>query len=585
MTFDVAWAVTEGETAAAIEEGKLVLTAQANDVAYTLVATVGTGNNTAEAEFEGTVSAPLAAGAVAALKAEFTAANGATLPATYEFEGVTFTVAWAVEPADGDAAKIVDGKLVLASQDAAADYTLVATVGTGNNTAEAEFEGTVPALPTAADAVAALKEKYPANHEFENGDVLDATIILEGDTYEKSFDIVWTVTADGTAAKVQEGMLVLTSQIAATNYTLVATVNGSTASWNGTVAALPDPAADTELSITYALALGASKAHNKYTASKYYVIGEVVEVYNTEYGNMKITDGQGNILTVYGTYSANGETRYDAMAVPPLVGDTVKVYGVIGQYNGTAQMKNGWLVEHIMPPITLADAVNQLKADYAKYDLSGFTNGAELQTVTKVRATEFATTWAVTSGNEAVAIVDGKLVLTPQATETPYTLVATVTDGTNNENVIFSYTVPAAESGEITTTTVSVSIANYATANGWTNGSQYNTLVMDSNVTVTANKTTGNNNTGKYYTNGNNWRMYQNEAPKIVVAAAAGKTIVSVKITYTVDKTGVLTLNGNNVASNAVVPVNASSVTFGVGNTGSATNGQVRITAIEVVYA
>jgi hypothetical protein len=57
-----------------------------------------------------------------------------------------------------------------------------------------------------------------------------------------------------------------------------------------------------------------------------------------------------------------------------------------------------------------------------------------------------------------------------------------------------------------------------------------------------------------------------------------------VKVTYTVDKTGILTLNGSNVASGTVVEVNAPSVTFSVGNTGTATNGQVRITAIEVVY-
>jgi hypothetical protein len=45
-----------------------------------------------------------------------------------------------------------------------------------------------------------------------------------------------------------------------------------------------------------------------------------------------------------------------------------------------------------------------------------------------------------------------------------------------------------------------------------------------------------------------------------------------------------LTYSGSNVASNAVTTINATSATFGVGNTGSATNGQVRITAISVTY-
>ncbi len=107
-----------------------------------------------------------------------------------------------------------------------------------------------------------------------------------------------------------------------------------------------DPAPDSTLTIAEAIALGASKEHNTYTTGKYYVVGEITEVYNTQYGNMKIKDAEGNILTIYGTYSADGSTRYDAMATKPVAGDTVKVYGIIGQYNDTPQMKNGWIVEH-----------------------------------------------------------------------------------------------------------------------------------------------------------------------------------------------------------------------------------------------
>ena len=111
-----------------------------------------------------------------------------------------------------------------------------------------------------------------------------------------------------------------------------------------------DPAADSVLTITEALDLGASKAHNVYTEVKYYVTGEITEVYNTKYGNMKIKDEAGNILTVYGTYSADGSTRYDAMDIKPVAGDTVTVYGIIGQFNGTPQLKNGWITEHIPAP-------------------------------------------------------------------------------------------------------------------------------------------------------------------------------------------------------------------------------------------
>ena len=107
-----------------------------------------------------------------------------------------------------------------------------------------------------------------------------------------------------------------------------------------------DPAADSTLSIKDAIALGASKAHNTYTAGKYYVTGVITEVYSEQYGNMKLTDAEGNILTIYGTFDADGTNRYDAMSVKPVAGDTVTIYGIVGQYNDVAQIKNGWITAH-----------------------------------------------------------------------------------------------------------------------------------------------------------------------------------------------------------------------------------------------
>ncbi len=130
--------------------------------------------------------------------------------------------------------------------------------------------------------------------------------------------------------------------------------------------------------------------------------------------------------------------------------------------------------------------------------------------------------------------------------------------------------------------TVTVSMADYAEENSWKDATKYTEVKMDNNITVTV---TGGGNTGKYYTNGNNWRIYQNENPAVTITAAEGKTITCVKITYSVSNTGVLMLDGEQIKSENVVNVNASSITFSVGNTGTATNGQVRITAIEVIYA
>ena len=99
-----------------------------------------------------------------------------------------------------------------------------------------------------------------------------------------------------------------------------------------------------KLSIEEAIALGLSHSHNTFTSEKYYVTGEITEIYNTTYGNMRIKDEDGNILTIYGSYNADGTIRFSSMANKPSVGDTITLYGIIGQYNGTAQMKNGWIM-------------------------------------------------------------------------------------------------------------------------------------------------------------------------------------------------------------------------------------------------
>ncbi len=131
-------------------------------------------------------------------------------------------------------------------------------------------------------------------------------------------------------------------------------------------------------------------------------------------------------------------------------------------------------------------------------------------------------------------------------------------------------------------TTVSVTIADYAAANGWSNGVKYPTINLDTNVTVTA---AGTQNTGKSYNSGKEWRIYQSDSGTVTVSVKEGGTISSVKITYSISNSGVLTYNGSDITSGTAVTVDAASATFGVGNTkADVTNGQVKITAIEVVY-
>ena len=106
-----------------------------------------------------------------------------------------------------------------------------------------------------------------------------------------------------------------------------------------------DPTPDSTLTIEEAIDLGNTKVKDQYTEGKYYVTGVITEVYNEQYGNMYITDGNGNTLCIYGTYGADGSTSYKDLATKPVAGDTITVYGIIGKYNDP-QMKNGWITSH-----------------------------------------------------------------------------------------------------------------------------------------------------------------------------------------------------------------------------------------------
>ena len=260
------------------------------------------------------------------------------------------------------------------------------------------------------------------------------------------------------------------------------------------------PAADSVLTVKQALALAAAIG-NKYTVAKYYISGVITTVPNSTHGNLNLT-ADGETIYIYGLWDATGDNKYGNMAEKPVKGDTITVYTVIGNYNGSAQLKDAWttsLVPH---------------GDNHTYE-------------------------------EGVCTVCG-------ATKP--------VEGATTLNIVMS---------------------DVAAANNWADSTKYTSFAADSNVTVSV---TGGGNTGKYYNNGKNWRIYQNESPTITIAAANSKTIKTVKISYTVGNSGVLTLNGNQIATDTVVNVDAASIIFGVGNTGTATNGNVRITAIEIVY-
>ena len=143
------------------------------------------------------------------------------------------------------------------------------------------------------------------------------------------------------------------------------------------------------------------------------------------------------------------------------------------------------------------------------------------------------------------------------------------------------------------TKTVSISMLDLTSLEGWTNETSHPELPTGTeDLTITSSGTPVGSyglNTGKFYCGTDskgvtyaNWRIYQAESAKVKFESTT-KTIKTIKITFEAQKTGTLLLNDTVIESDAVTEINASTAEFTVGNSGTATNGQIRISAIEVV--
>ena len=215
-------------------------------------------------------------------------------------------------------------------------------------------------------------------------------------------------------------------------------------------------------------------------------------------------------------------------------------------------------------------------------DLNGTTTGNLTATVNVSNGAAQTVTWS--SSNTNVATVSSSGVVTAVA-KGSCTITAT---STVNSNKSGSCSVSVANSsggggGSSESTTITTSIATYASANSWSNSTKYTSINLDSNATASVG--TGSSNTGKYYTSGNEWRFYQSENATIVISVADGYELDSVTFSFNISNGGsLLDSFSNAVTSGSSVSVSGSSATFSVGNSGNASNGQVKFTSISVTY-
>ncbi len=232
------------------------------------------------------------------------------------------------------------------------------------------YDGAFYLTPVSADAFAnftAITRTDAEKAQFELDNLkFDAKITSDkvidlaaaGSSYA---DVAITWTSDNAAAVVADGKLTVTVPDDEITVTITATAKcgneTKTREFKVTLSKSIVP-------LKEATEIGAAKEHNTYTDEKYLIAGVVTEVQNDKYGNLLIKDETGTSLLVYGTYNADGSARYDALEKKPVVGDYIVVLGILGQYNGTAQMKNGWLVSHIAP-LTIP-AANELGNTFGK---------------------------------------------------------------------------------------------------------------------------------------------------------------------------------------------------------------------------
>jgi hypothetical protein len=282
----------------------------------------------------------------------------------------------------------------------------------------------------------------------------------------------------------------------------------------------------------------------------------------------------------------------DKTAVDPVkVGDKVVIEGTTGSYKGAKQI--------VTPTITVKSSNNTVKHPTAKditdsFDTYEATYGEVVSytgalsvnadkgyyniTVEGASARVGSIVAPASKDADAINALDGKNVKV-----TGYYLYIT-----GKYFYVIATEVKEAEGGQQEGNKITVSMTDYVSANKCTVSSgsdvtMYKTLQLNESVRMS---TTGEDNCGSFWgAESQEWRLYQNKKGNVAITVANGCQLVSVKLTYKVSNTGtLLDANGNTVVSGSVNEVSGTNVTYTVGNTGEATNGQVKITEVEVVY-
>ena len=310
-------------------------------------------------------------------------------------------------------------------------------------------------------------------------------------------------------------------------------------------------------------------------APKYYTTGTAVRLYGSN--SMTVSAGGKTIVSIELVFSSGEGTNEITTDVPtyaePLwTGEATSVTFTVGGTSGHRRIK-GVTVKYkgeAAPAATLQSiAVSGQKTVFTVGDTFTFDG-----TVTATYSDGSSKTVTPTSVSEPDMATAGTKEVTVSYTEGGVTKTAKY-DITVNAAVVDGKTVSMTMTEYVANNNCTVSSGSAVT--------MYKKLQLNESVRMS---TTGEDNCGSFWgTTTQDWRLYQNKQGNVIISVAEGCELKSVTLTFGVSNTGVLLdANGATVTSGSKNTVSGTSVTYTVGNSGTATNGQVKVTAVEVVY-
>ena len=462
------------------------------------------------------------------------------------------------------------------------DDETVATVEAGNVTGVYQGEGSKTAnikvtLGTGAAAKEATIAVEVFGEEIHAGSVelastasvyVGKTVQLTATTTPAMVsDVAQWSSSDETVATVDNKGLVSGHKAGNANITVRYNENVS-ATCAVTVSVEPGTDAEHPLDVAAAIAIGSTLGHNKETETEYYVSGIISKIVSNDFG----TDyNNGTFWLANGESVAEGFEGYRCKLDQGVSADNFKVGAEavlrckIKKYNTTIETGS---VAQIVSLTYAARPVTSLSLDNETLSMSEGDEVTLKATYLPVYATE-TLTWS--SSDESVATVEaGKVTAVAAGTATITVSASATMKKECAVTVIGSGEVPVGPQ------TVSKTIAELKTENGWENGGAVNSLKLGK-VTFTF---TGSGDS-KYYDSGSNLRIYINSGStgSVALQADADYTIVSVKFTYVWNKGW----GSFPLASDEVGTINDTSKTYTITNTDDG-NEQLRITAISVTY-